>query len=81
MATGDTWTTDQMYVDSVLNTEDISHPDRDMVLLWCMRNGLTHMEVSALDGAYNNVDISVRILLLCVNLTPLFYSLFIVRYC
>eukprot|EP00544_Gedaniella_sp_CCMP2646_P004376 CAMPEP_0202493644 /NCGR_PEP_ID=MMETSP1361-20130828/9910_1 /ASSEMBLY_ACC=CAM_ASM_000849 /TAXON_ID=210615 /ORGANISM="Staurosira complex sp., Strain CCMP2646" /LENGTH=328 /DNA_ID=CAMNT_0049123985 /DNA_START=99 /DNA_END=1085 /DNA_ORIENTATION=- len=50
MATGDTWTTDQMYVDSVLNTEDISHPDRDMVLLWCMRNGLTHMEVSALDG-------------------------------
>jgi len=50
MATGDTWTTDQMYVDSVLNTEDISHPDRDMVLLWCMRNGLKHMEVSALDG-------------------------------
>jgi hypothetical protein len=81
MATGDTWTTDQMYVDSVLNTEDISHPDRDMVLLWCMRNGLTHMEVSALDGAYNNVDSSVRILLLCINLTPLFYSLFIVRYC
>lgn len=50
MATGDTWTTDQMYVDSVLNTEDISHPDRDMVLLWCMRNGLKHVEVSALDG-------------------------------
>lgn len=50
MATGDTWTTDAMYVDSVLNTEDISHPDRDMVLLWCMRNGLKHVEVSALEG-------------------------------
>lgn len=53
MATGDTWTTDQMYVDSVLNTEDISHPDRDMVLLWCMRNGLKHIEVSALEGMWD----------------------------
>lgn len=51
MTTGDTWTNDQVYITSVLNTEDISHPDRDMVLLWCMRNGLKHMEVSALDGA------------------------------
>lgn len=50
--TGDTWTTDGWYLDSVLNTEDGSHPDRDMVLLWCMRNGLKHVEVSALDGTY-----------------------------
>jgi GTPase SAR1 family protein len=40
------------YLESLLSTEDGSHPDKDMVLLWCMRNGLKHMEVSALDGAY-----------------------------
>lgn len=38
------------YLDSLLSTEDRSHPDTDMVLLWCMRNGLKHMQVSALDG-------------------------------
>ena len=53
MATGNTWTTDGSYLDSVLNTEDRSHPDSEMVLLWCMRNGLKHFEVSALDGTYN----------------------------
>jgi Ras-related protein Rab-7A len=52
MATGDsTWTTDGSYLDSVLTTEDVSHPDRDMVLLWCMRNGLKHFEVSALEDS------------------------------
>jgi len=25
--------------------------DRDLVLLWCRRNGLKHIEVSALDGS------------------------------
>ena len=38
------------YLESLLSTEDRSHPDKDMVLLWCMRNGLKHVEVSALDG-------------------------------
>jgi len=38
------------YLESLLSTEDGSHPDKDMVILWCMRNGLKHMEVSALDG-------------------------------
>ena len=38
------------YLESLLSTEDGSHPDKDMVLLWTMRNGLKHMEVSALDG-------------------------------
>lgn len=38
------------YLESLLSTEDSSHPDIDMVRLWCMRNGLQHMEVSALDG-------------------------------
>lgn len=39
------------YLDSLLSSEDKMGPDRDMVLLWCMRNGLTHMEVSAKTGA------------------------------
>eukprot|EP00934_Nitzschia_sp_Nitz4_P005304 Nitzschia sp. Nitz4//scaffold283_size24287//13117//14346//NITZ4_008405-RA/size24287-processed-gene-0.7-mRNA-1//-1//CDS//3329545654//5294//frame0 len=38
------------YLESLLSTEDLSHPDIDMVRLWCMRNGLQHLEVSALDG-------------------------------
>ena len=50
MATHGEWTTDGCYLDSVLNSEDRSHPDRDMVLLWCMKNGLMHIEASALDG-------------------------------
>jgi len=52
MATGDTpWTTDGSYLDSVLNTEDRSHPDMEMVRLWCIRNGLKIVEVSALNGS------------------------------
>lgn len=38
------------YLESLLSTEDDSHPDKDMVLLWCMRNGLKHFEVSAKYG-------------------------------
>ena len=38
------------YLESLLSTEDDSHPDRDLVLLWCYRNGLSHYEVSALDN-------------------------------
>lgn len=38
------------YLESLLSTEDGSHPDMEMVLLWCWRNGLSHHEVSALDG-------------------------------
>lgn len=52
MATEDTpWTTDGSYLDSVLNTEDRSHPDMEMVRLWCIRNGLQIVEVSALNGS------------------------------
>jgi hypothetical protein len=34
----------------LLNSEEGSHPDLEMVLLWCMRNGLQHYEVSAATG-------------------------------
>ncbi|CAJ1946835.1 unnamed protein product [Cylindrotheca closterium] len=38
------------YIESLLSTEDGSHPDMEMVLLWCRRNQLIHHTVSALDG-------------------------------
>lgn len=50
LANRENWTKDNSYLDSLLNSEDASHPDRDMVLLWCMRNGLDHLEVSAATG-------------------------------
>jgi small GTP-binding protein len=50
LANRENWTKDNSYLDSLLNSEDGSHPDREMVLLWCMRNGLTHLEVSAATG-------------------------------
>lgn len=40
------------YIESLLSTEDGSHPDMEMVLLWCHRNQLIHHSVSALDGKY-----------------------------
>eukprot|EP00977_Amphora_coffeiformis_P010288 scaffold2385_cov178-Amphora_coffeaeformis.AAC.5 len=50
LANRENWTADNSYLDSLLNSEDESHPDRDMVLLWCLRNELTHLEVSAATG-------------------------------
>ncbi|KAG7337660.1 small GTP-binding domain protein [Nitzschia inconspicua] len=38
------------YLDSVLSSEDKSHPDQDMVVLWCVRNNLPHVTVSAKKG-------------------------------
>lgn len=64
MATGDTpWTTDGSYLDSVLNTEDRSHPDMEMVRLWCIRNGLQIVEVSALNGSGINAAMEALIAL------------------
>jgi small GTP-binding protein len=50
LADRENWTNDWSYLDSLLNSEDLSHPDREMVLLWCMRNGLKHYETSAATG-------------------------------
>mmetsp|Transcript_25460 Transcript_25460/g.25825 ORF Transcript_25460/g.25825 Transcript_25460/m.25825 type:complete len:359 (-) Transcript_25460:148-1224(-) len=54
------------YLDSLISSEDKSHPDKDMVQLWCMRNGLIHMDVSAKSGAgidkliHQLVDIALK---------------------
>eukprot|EP00559_Dactyliosolen_fragilissimus_P004552 CAMPEP_0184857798 /NCGR_PEP_ID=MMETSP0580-20130426/2943_1 /TAXON_ID=1118495 /ORGANISM="Dactyliosolen fragilissimus" /LENGTH=424 /DNA_ID=CAMNT_0027353607 /DNA_START=344 /DNA_END=1615 /DNA_ORIENTATION=+ len=47
---GASWTADHSYLESIITAEDGIRPDRDMVMLWCRRNGLKHVEVSALDG-------------------------------
>lgn len=54
----DNWTTDGSYLESLLQSEDGSHPDRDMVLLWCMRNRLQLVEISAAtgEGVHKAVD-------------------------
>eukprot|EP00980_Cylindrotheca_fusiformis_P030269 scaffold24618_cov127-Cylindrotheca_fusiformis.AAC.2 len=53
------------YLESLLSTEDGSHPDMEMVLLWCYRNGLSHHEVSALDGRLRNLSQVKKVGLLC----------------
>ena len=50
LANHDNWTSDFSYLESLLSSEDKSHPDREMVLLWCMRQGLKHYETSAATG-------------------------------
>jgi len=56
------WTQDGSYLDSLLGTEDRSNPDRDMVKLWCMRNDLVHVEVSAAlaDDAASNTTATAK---------------------
>mmetsp|Transcript_5858 Transcript_5858/g.14923 ORF Transcript_5858/g.14923 Transcript_5858/m.14923 type:complete len:312 (+) Transcript_5858:115-1050(+) len=61
LANRENWTTDNSYLDSLINSEDASSPDRDMVLLWCLRNGLQHMECSAASG--QGVDVAIQSML------------------
>ena len=55
---GGSWVTDSKYLHAIKIAEDSSFPDRNMVLLWCRRNGLAHVEVSALDGT--GVDSAIQ---------------------
>ncbi len=46
---GGSWAKDKAYMDYVRMAEDACFPDREMVKRWCRRNGLQHIEVSALE--------------------------------
>jgi small GTP-binding protein len=59
----DNWTTDGSYLESLLQSEDGSHPDRDMVMLWCIRNRLRLVEVSAATGEGVNEAVEALIAL------------------
>jgi len=61
LGTHENWTDDWSYLASLLHTEDLSHPDREMVLLWCKRNGLQHCEASAATG--EGVKEAIQVLL------------------
>jgi hypothetical protein len=50
LADRENWTSDGSYLESLLTTEDQSFPDIEMVKLWCLRNGLAHVESSAATG-------------------------------
>ena len=44
------WSTDQTYLNALQHTEDELPANRQMILLWCERNGIPHVEASALTG-------------------------------
>lgn len=44
------WWTDQSYLNALQNTEDELSANRHLILHWCQRNGIPHVEASALDG-------------------------------
>ena len=44
------WAEDPAYLAFVEKAEEASVPERDIVRIWCRRNGLSHVEASALDG-------------------------------
>jgi len=44
------WSTDATYLNALQLTEDQLPANRLMILLWCQRNGIPHVEASALDG-------------------------------
>ncbi|KAL7537452.1 hypothetical protein ACHAXR_011749 [Thalassiosira sp. AJA248-18] len=44
------WSTDASYINALQLTEDQLHTGRELILLWCKRNGIPHVEASALDG-------------------------------
>jgi GTPase SAR1 family protein len=46
----DNWIQDMSYLESLIQSENESHPDHDMVLLWCQRNALQLITVSAKTG-------------------------------
>lgn len=45
-----TWSTDTYYLRSLQLAEEQLPANRSMILLWCQRNGIPHVEASALDG-------------------------------
>jgi hypothetical protein len=62
---GGSWTSDTSYMDYLRLAEDQCFPDRAMVKRWCLRHGLEHIEVSALEniGIDSAVNIAVSIAL------------------
>ena len=52
------WSSDEQYLHCIQHADDQLPSNRTMVLLWCKRNGIPHVEASALDG--RGVDFAMR---------------------
>ena len=52
------WSSDEQYLHCLQQADDQLPSNRTMVLLWCKRNGIPHVEASALDG--RGVDFAMR---------------------
>lgn len=68
------WFSDYHYLSSIEQADNELGANRTMVLLWCKRNGIQHVEASALDG--RGVDLAMNELVrlgiqekICGNLT------------
>ena len=64
------WSNDAQYLNALQRTEDELPANRQLILLWCQRNGIPHVEASALNGkgvdeAMNHlIDLGVEELLI-----------------
>ena len=52
------WSSDPHYLQSLQQADDQLFANRTMILLWCERNGIQHVEASALDG--RGVDLAME---------------------
>jgi hypothetical protein len=52
------WSSDHQYLSYLQNADDQLAANRTMVMLWCKRNGIQHVEASALDG--RGVDLAME---------------------
>ena len=64
------WSNDAQYLNALQRAEDELPANRQLILLWCQRNGIPHVEASALNGrgvseAMNHlIDLGVKELLI-----------------
>ena len=57
------WSRDAAYLDTLARIDDDLPANRQMIMVWCQRNGIPHVEASALDGrgVDEAMDLLIRI--------------------
>ncbi|EJK65918.1 hypothetical protein THAOC_13185 [Thalassiosira oceanica] len=55
------WSRDAAYLDTLARIDDDLPANRQMIMVWCQRNGIPHVEASALDG--RGVDEAMELLI------------------
>ena len=56
------WSRDAAYLDTLARIDDDLSANRQMIMVWCQRNGIPHVEASALDGrgVYEAMELLIR---------------------